>query len=158
MSEAQGKFNAIFNQYFQPVHTKNKSANLFYFKSLTNKYNTVFDFEDTSEDSKVFSLLNLAAHSRSPLLVKLFCVSRTIETDSADGRPRKVERSVPVNTLPTLDMDIFEKNSVLDGSTPDGFFTSKSEVLLQLVFLSMPKTELEKNDSKDNDILPAGIE
>ncbi|EIE82896.1 hypothetical protein RO3G_07601 [Rhizopus delemar RA 99-880] len=162
VAESQGKFNAIFNQYFSLVHTKSgKQTNLFYYKPSFSRYNVAnMQLDDASENSKISFIINLATHSRSPLLVKLLCAYKNVPDNKNPKAKRTPETVVPVNTLPTLYLDSInvkeKKNSEKSKSSNDHPFVLKDkQVSLQLVFLNMPKTELENSDLNIHNNVPS---
>ncbi|KAI9281977.1 hypothetical protein BY458DRAFT_531401 [Sporodiniella umbellata] len=160
-AEAQGKFNAIFNQYFELVHTKiGKKTNLFYYRPSFSRYSTAgFQPEDTLEDSKIAYIVNLASHSRNPLLVKLSYISRAIHSDSNTETDSMPDLVFPVSTLPTSYMELenaAEKRGAENGKGQTNFFLMPKDrqAVLQLVFLNMPKTELENSDMNSHEDIP----
>jgi hypothetical protein len=162
VAESQGKFNAIFNQYFSLVHTKSgKQTNLFYYKPSFSRYNVAnMQSDDASENSKISFIVNLATHSRSPLLVKLLCAYKNVPDNKNPEAKKPSETVVPVNTLPTSYLDSInikeKKNSEKSKSSNDHPFVLKDkQVSLQLVFLNMPKTELENSDLNIHNDVPS---
>lgn len=152
--EVEAKFNLIFNHYFEAVQTKKGSiSNLFYYKPPFNRQ-AHHDprQENISADERISYLVDLVAHSQSPLLIRLYASYKI--TDSGDHASEIV---VPITSLPTSYSGItvdgqefsIEDTSVLKNET----FPSKSDnrsVCLQIVCLSMPRSDIDDYTITDN--------
>ncbi|KAG1473129.1 hypothetical protein G6F56_001128 [Rhizopus delemar] len=139
--------------------------NLFYYKPSFSRYNaTNIQAEDAPEDSRMSFIINLAVHSRSPLLVKLLCFSKTIPDNNNPETEDDSDTAVPINTLPTSYLDslsTFGKKNLEKGKDQNNFplMYKDNRILLQLVFLNMPKTELENSDpAGHSDMPPEAVE
>ncbi|RCI06178.1 hypothetical protein CU098_001117, partial [Rhizopus stolonifer] len=152
--EIQAKFNAILNQYFEPVRTKNGSiSNLYYYKPPFKRYDNSSQQENMTMDEKISHVVDLVVHSQSPLLIKLFVVYKS----SSIGGQEQQEITVPIISLPTSytgkttdgtsfnfenqENTISDMFPLADGST---------KAYLQLICLNLPRSDTNDYTMSEN--------
>ncbi|KAL9552740.1 hypothetical protein MBANPS3_003625 [Mucor bainieri] len=175
--EIQEKFNAIFHQYFEPVQTKKGSiSNLFYYKPPFNRTNQRDPRQEhMSPDDKIAFIVDLVAHARAPLLIRLNAayktttlpdtVSAATSTSTATAAaaatvdsPCCTEIVVPVSSLPisysgcTADgkaFDLEEADKVIQHATFP-LMAGRTRVCLQIVCLNMARSDLDDHSVTNN--------
>jgi hypothetical protein len=154
VSEVEGKFNSIFHQYFEAVQTKNGSiSNLFYYKPPFNRQEHRDPRqENMTADEKISYLVDLVAHSQSPLLIRLYASYKTIgEADHSS------ELVIPVTSLPTSysgltadgkEFKVVDENLFKSETYP--LKGGNTSVYLQIMCLSMPRSDIDDYTLTDN--------
>jgi hypothetical protein len=137
----------VFHQYFETVQTKNGSiSNLFYYKPPFNRQEHRDPRqENMSADEKISYLVDLVAHSQSPLLIRLYASYKT--THSSDGTSELV---IPVTSLPTSDSGLTADGKEFNVEDESMFKSEafplqggNTTVSLQVVCLSMPRSDID---------------
>ncbi|KAI8085279.1 hypothetical protein BDF21DRAFT_234586 [Thamnidium elegans] len=157
-SEIQGKFDSIFQQYFEPVQTKkNVGSNLFYYKPPFNRSDSINSRQDNlSFDDKISYIVNLVAHSQAPLLIRLYAVYKTCLTTNSETTTCS-EIVAPITSIPTSfsgkmsngeEFDLEQKDLVIDEKFP--LKTGNTKVYLQIVCLNMSRSALDDYVIDDN--------
>ncbi|KAK4521739.1 glycerophosphoinositol permease [Mucor velutinosus] len=156
--EIQEKFNAIFHQYFEPVQTKKGSiSNLFYYKPPFNRSNQGDPRQEhMSEDDKISFIVDLVAHSRAPLLIRLNAAYKTTANQDTDSSSC-TEIVVPVTSLPTsytghtvegTAFDLEDTETIQNDTFPRKAGSTK--VYLQIVCLNMSRSDLDDHSVTNN--------
>lgn len=157
--EIQEKFNAIFHQYFEPVQTKKGSiSNLFYYKPPFNRSHQGDPRQEhMAQDDKISLIVDLVAHARAPLLIRLNAAYKTTTLNQDTDSPSCTEIVVPVTSLPTsytghtVDgkaFDLEDAETIHNDAFP--LMAGHTTVCLQIVCLNMSRSDLDDHAATNN--------
>lgn len=157
--EMQEKFNAIIHQYFEPVQTKEGSVtNLFYYKPpfIRNNHNTPRQ-ENMSQDDRISFIVDLVAHARAPLMIRLNATYKTTVVNKETDGVSCTEIVVPITSLPTSytgctadgkEFNLEDEKRIYNDRFP--LMAGSTTVSLQIVCLNMPRSDLDDHSFTDN--------